>query len=209
MDKLQKLNELAKSLYDHKLAASMDEAVAMAEKMLTNSQGEAMSAGGGITTDAASAGEAKSAEKVQSRPIRVEVKEEVVPDSGLTQEDIQEEQEIEKDIAAIASPEEEAKDKAALQAIQSMKEEIAVSDDLDAQTTDDVQDVQTQLEESKAEVDSLAEDLKAFEEIPKDAIDVQAKEWEASKVDEYAKKKLPNTGEDPNTVYDEEAKEEE
>ena len=219
MENLKKLNDLAKSLYDHKLAASMDEAVAMAEKMLTNTQGEAMSAGGGITSDAAStapeksasAGETASAEKIkqESRPIKVEVKEEVVPDSGLTQEDIQEEQEIEKEIAAIESPEEEAKDQAALQDVQSVKEALASSDALDAETTAGVQNVQTQLGESKAEAEALDEDLKAFEEIPKDAIAVQKKEWEASKVDEYAKKKLPNKGEDPNKVYDEEAKEEE
>jgi len=42
----QKLDELAKSLYEHKLAISMDEAVKMAENILSGGTGETMSATG-------------------------------------------------------------------------------------------------------------------------------------------------------------------
>jgi len=105
----QKLNELAKSLYDHRLATSMDEAVKMAEKILTGGKGEARSAG--IIP--------KDAPKKEPEPEGHILAPE---ESGLSAEDIKEEQEIEKEIKEIESPEEEAQDQAVMDELQQTKE---------------------------------------------------------------------------------------
>ena len=198
----QKLNELAKSLYDHRLATSMDEAVKMAEKILTGGKGEARSAG--IIP--------KDAPKKDSEPTPEPEGHILAPEeSGLSAEDIKEEQEIEKEIKEIESPEEEAQDQAVMDELQQTKEELKEATVLDVENTAGAEGIQRELGEEQKETVSLRKDFESLEKIPEDAKAVQTSEWEASKVDEFAKKKLPGQEllKDADKIYEEESKEEE
>jgi len=205
LEKTKKLNDLAKSLYDHKLAVSMDEAVKMAEKMLEGGQGEGISAG--VVRDQMDVTTAASAPK----KVKVEVKEEPLPakESGLAPEDIKEELVIEKEIQEIES--EESQDKAIVDEFEAAKEEIAEATQLDQENVKTAEAIKEGVEESQQEVDNLDKDFDILKNIPKDVEDVQVKEWEASKVDELAKKELPGQEllKDKEKIYEEEAKEEE
>lgn len=207
LEKTKKLNDLAKSLYDHKLAVSMDEAVKMAENMLEGGKGEGISAG--VVRDQIDVTAAAGA----SKKIKVEVKEAPLPakESGLAPEDIKEELVIEKEIQEIESPQEEAQDKAIVDEMNAVKEEIAEATQLDQENVEATEAIKEGVEESQQEIDNLDKDFDILKNISKDVEDVQVKEWEASKVDEWAEKKLPGQEllKDKKKIYEEEAREEE
>ena len=205
LEKTKKLNDLAKSLYDHKLAVSMDEAVKMAENMLEGGKGEGISAG--MVQDQIDVTTAAGA----SKKIKVEVKEAPLPakKSALAPDDIKEELAIEKEIKEIES--EEAQDQAVVDEFEAAKEEIAEADKLDQENVGAAEAIKEGIEESQQEVDNLDKDFDTLKNIPKDVEDVQVKEWEASKVEEWAHKDLPGQEllKDKKKIYEEEAKEEE
>ena len=57
----------------------------------------------------------------------------------------------------------------------------------------------------------MKQDYDALDKMPGDAKAIQEKEWEASKVDEWSKKKLPRQDmlKDADKIYEQESKEEE
>ena len=190
----QKLNDLAKSLYEHKLAVSMAEAMKKAEEILTGGKGEHITAGG-------------VPEQPTPEKVKVTVTEE---EPELSKEvPLPEEKEIEEEIAEIESPKEEAQDQAILDELTEAKEDVAESGELDQENVEDTAQLEKGLKESQEEVTALEKDFDTLKEAPKQVEEIELKEWVASKSNEWSEKKLPGQEllKDANKIYEEEAKE--
>jgi len=213
----QKLNDLAKSLYEHKLAVSMAEAMKKAEEILTGGKGEHITAGG--------VPEQPTPEKVKVTVTEEEPElskevplPEVRPEAPVAVQETapvehpgeaKEEKEIEEEIAEIESPKEEAQDQAILDELTEAKEDVAESGELDQENVEDTAQLEKGLKESQEEVAALEKDFDTLKEAPKQVEEIELKEWVASKSNEWSEKKLPGQEllKDANKIYEEEAKE--
>lgn len=222
----QKLNELANSLYEHKLAISIDEAVKMAENILAGGTGETMSATGIPKAEKKEEGKEQEGTKEEITEEETEEKEEgakkgiteearpeqKVPEEEPTeQKESEKDKELKKDIAALEDPEEDAQDISMQQNLSETKKSVEEAAHIDKQNIAAAETIEQGIRKDEKEVQSLKKSFSSLEDMPDDADAVQFKEWEASKAEKWAEKKLPRQDllKKADKIYEEESKKEE